>query len=161
MTISSEGDGRGAVVTMRFPLVAGERPVAELAPLGQALEALRILVVDDVDDVRDFNRRDARASWGPRSSRRGTGSTRSSRWRPAGRLVLCDLRMPRMDGFEFLRIAPVDRGAQPPVIAISGLASSADHLRTSAAGFEDHIDKPFDERRVVSAVGAAVARRAH
>jgi CheY-like chemotaxis protein len=59
-------------------------------------------------------------------------------------VIFCDLRMPNMDGYEFIRALRHRRdGPQPPVTAISGQASSGEHRRTHAAGFDGHIDKPF------------------
>lgn len=43
-------------------------------------------------------------------------------------------------------------------ITCSGFASSADHRRSQAAGFEGHIDKPFDADPL-EGIGAAMAGR--
>jgi signal transduction histidine kinase/ActR/RegA family two-component response regulator len=160
VTIASEGYGRGAVVTMRFALVRDGRAVeAESQPMSHALDAVRILVVEDADDARDaIDEMLQHLGAVVTTARDGLDALEQLTAKPVD-IVLCDLRMPRMDGFEFLvALRQRDGGTRPPVIAVSGFASSADHRRTQAAGFEDHIDKPFDERRVVAAVGAAMGR---
>jgi CheY-like chemotaxis protein len=75
-------------------------------------------------------------------------------------VVLCDLWMPRMDGYEFIQeLQRGDSPVHPPVVAVSGLVSDADRQRTRDAGFVAHLKKPFDEAAVVAAVGAALGHR--
>ena len=163
VSVASDGVGSGTQVTMHFPLVPV--PVEAPEPLQShadrlALDGLFILVVEDTEDVREamcemLGRLGARVL----TARDGIEALE----RVAGDdvdLILCDLRMPRMDGFEFLRELHRKEGLTPPVIALSGFASSSDHLATQAAGFAGHIDKPVDERRLVAAVAAARPRRA-
>jgi two-component system chemotaxis response regulator CheY len=72
-------------------------------------------------------------------------------------LVLCDLRMPRMDGFEFIHeLQQRTPSGHPPVVAVSALASDVDRQRIRDAGFEGYLKKPFDRAAVVAATGAAL-----
>lgn len=45
------------------------------------------------------------------------------------------------------------------LVAISGLASAADRERTTAAGFEGHLGKPFDINALVATVGTTLGER--
>jgi len=59
-------------------------------------------------------------------------------------LVLCDIQMPRMDGFEFARRMR-GNGALRAVrlVALTAMAMEGDHARIMAAGFDAYITKPI------------------
>jgi signal transduction histidine kinase/CheY-like chemotaxis protein len=164
VTIDSEGVGLGTAVTIVLPCAAGAPGASTDPPRAgdvlREMQGVRVLVIEDGEDSRDATRlmlehlgAEVFVATDGIEGLEEVGRTHPD-------VVLCDLRMPRMDGFEFLReLRSLPHQAELPVIAVSGLASGADHKRSEAAGFEGHIDKPFDDARLIAAVGAAIARR--
>lgn len=60
-------------------------------------------------------------------------------------LVLLDLGMPGMDGFEIAqRLRAIPELQAMKVVALTGYGQPGDKLRTQAAGFDDHLTKPVD-----------------
>jgi len=166
ITVTSAGVGRGTEVVIRLPLVQGSPALVE-PPSGDAvidstprpLAGLRILVVDDTDDVReaitatleDLGARVHEARDGVQ------GLEAMSSHRPD--VVLCDILMPVMDGFEFIKRVHAAGDHHPPVIAITGLGSGANQRQTQRAGFQARLDKPFEKRDLVVAIKSAVGPR--
>lgn len=73
-------------------------------------------------------------------------------------IVLCDLRMPRLDGYGVL-----DRLRQDPaledviVIAVTAYSMPDDYRRVSEAGFDGHLTKPIAPEAFVAQVEALIA----
>ena len=60
-------------------------------------------------------------------------------------VILSDISMPEMDGFEFLqRLRQMDGRQHVPVVAITGFGRSDDVERARSAGFYSHLTKPVD-----------------
>ena len=60
-------------------------------------------------------------------------------------VVLLDLGLPVMDGFELAERLRVDCGLdRVPFIAVTGYAQEVDRQRTAASGFQGHLAKPVD-----------------
>ena len=164
--VQSAGIGRGTTATIRLPLaLAFQEPPG--APAGDVIakrgdprpfEDLTILVVEDTEDTLE-SMHVMLELLGARVlvARDGLEALEVlTTHRPD--LVLCDLRMPRMDGYEFLaELSRVQGRGHPPVVALTGLMSEGDHQRTEAAGFEGHLGKPLDRAALVSAVRATLA----
>jgi PAS domain S-box-containing protein len=75
-------------------------------------------------------------------------------------LVLTDIVMPQMDGFELLRQLRADPATRAiPVIAVSASAMPADVQAGMAAGFDGYLTKPLDLQRLCATVQAALQRR--
>lgn len=58
-------------------------------------------------------------------------------------LILLDIGMPDMDGYEFIRILRNEMGLTTPIIALTGYGSSEDQKKALEAGFTAHLTKPI------------------
>lgn len=75
-------------------------------------------------------------------------------------LVLQDLRLPDVDGFELVgRLRAVPGGTEVPVIAFSGFLSRLEATEASAAGFTDFLLKPVEPSRLVQVVATYLSPR--
>ena len=68
-------------------------------------------------------------------------------------LILCDVLMPGIDGFEFSRrYQGLASDHKPPLVAVSALAMVGDRERLLRAGFNGYISKPIDPEKFVSQI---------
>jgi two-component system cell cycle response regulator DivK len=86
------------------------------------------------------------------------GLEQAHAWNPD--LVLMDLRMPRMDGFEAIRELRKDPNtAEIPIIAISAWASAKHKERALEAGADEHFTKPVDLSRLLDTISRLLGRQ--
>jgi CheY-like chemotaxis protein len=115
---------------------------------------VRILVVEDHEDSRDAFRQILEYySATVMAARSGYEALELAVLDPP-HLVLCDLRMPGMDGFavlDGLRALLPDRTTR--VVAVSGFGRDEDRRQTRQAGFDGHLVKPVDFDALVALVG--------
>jgi signal transduction histidine kinase/CheY-like chemotaxis protein len=166
--VHSEGVNRGATFVVCLPSSEIVRPgVAQRGGLlafkpvaDNGLNGVPVLVVDDERDSRDllgFALQEAGAV--PLLASSGAEALDLLKTGRAA-VVLSDVQMPEMDGFELLSEIRRRHGAEaPPAIAITARARTDDAARAVAAGFVAHITKPVDLNLLMSTI-RAVARRA-
>jgi signal transduction histidine kinase/ActR/RegA family two-component response regulator len=156
----SDGLGKGSEFVVRLPLAASQRPPRECAPSDQSagvLARLRLLVVDDNRDAADslavlleLLGAEVHLAYAGADALLAVEAHRPD-------VVLLDIGMPEMDGYEVARRIRERTGTGgPTLIALSGWGQEEDLRRTREAGFDHHLIKPADLdalKRLLTSVG--------
>jgi PAS domain S-box-containing protein len=154
--------GQGSEFVVRLAVHPPETLAAQPAPIGTVAPArrtLRVLVVDDNLDaakilqllVRECGHQATMAHTGPAALAVALDE------RPD--VILLDIGLPEWDGYEVakrIRQEPALRGTV--LVAITGYEREADRHRAQQAGFDHHLVKPADFRKVREILTAAAEK---
>jgi PAS domain S-box-containing protein len=158
---------RGAVADLRAITRGAEAERVTAIPLPPASEpprptsgSGRILVVDDDADNREIlARRLEREGYEAYTVADGAAALARLSREPYD-LVLLDIYMPKMDGFQVLSEMKLRVELQDiPVIVLSALDDHATAVRSIEMGAEDFLAKPYDAVILRARIGAILRRR--
>ena len=143
----SAGAGKGATFTIRLPRTGNSKSHSSAAhDLGiGSLEGMSVLVVDDSEDTTEMVRHLLEIGGASVcSATSGFEALRIAREQEFD-VVLSDISMPEMDGFEFLnRLHQIPGKEDLPAVALTGFGRPEDMQKASDNGFYAHLTKPFD-----------------
>lgn len=160
---SSPGLNQGATFTVRLPAMStpavsttAAHDTDETDTSARSLQSLSILVVDDDADAGELAR-EILTEAGAEVSVARSAPDALRHVRAHGRrlgLVVSDIGMPGIDGYEFLRqvrALPADQGGRVPALALTAYVGADDRSRALAAGYDRHLAKPFTPAQLVTA----------
>lgn len=152
VTADSAGENRGSTFTVRLPLLSDDERMLPAAKVARDLAELplrgsRMLVIDDDADARDVASglltQAGATVYAARSATEAFQALDTERFD----LLISDLGMPGMDGYEFmreLRTRPQAIGGALPAIALTAFARGEDRERVLTAGYQRHLSKPIE-----------------
>lgn len=162
----SAGPGQGSTFTVEIPLCAAESGVdaatddSRLVFAGESgspasssidLSGIHVIAVDDQPDARNLLKRMLEDQG---ADVRTAGSAKEALALLAAGvadLILCDISMPGMDGYQFIRQVRA-QGDRVPAVALTAYARSEDRTRAILAGFQGHLTKPIEPTELVATV---------
>ncbi|MDQ1813085.1 hybrid sensor histidine kinase/response regulator [Massilia sp. CCM 9210] len=156
---ASDGPGRGSVFTVSLPLWSGDAGAAALAG-GAAPPSRRILLVEDNLDANDTLGQlllaEGHSVIAAYDGIAGLSLARTQ----AFDVLICDINLPGLDGYELITQLRRTAGAHIPfAIAISGYARPDNRTRAIAAGFGQYVVKPLDIDALLALVASEAVTR--
>ena len=150
---SSPGLGRGSEFVVTLPRLTADPPATRRAqpqPPDERVAGRRVLVVDDEEDISSGLAELLRAE-----GCQALGVTTGEAALVAARefnpdVVLLDLGLPGIDGYEVARRLRDERGSRTLLVAITGYGKDEDRLRD--AGFDLHLLKPPDVGKILAVI---------
>jgi signal transduction histidine kinase/CheY-like chemotaxis protein len=145
--VHSDGEGRGTQAILQLPrATSAARSVSACEPtLQRQAHHQRVLIIEDNQDAADMLATYLRiAGHEVRIAHDGPSGLRSA-FEMLPTVVLCDIGLPGMDGYQ---VAQCVRAAPPlsqcVLIAVTGYGEMASRERAKLAGFTHHLTKPTD-----------------
>ena len=161
----SEGEGRGSTFSVSLPIVAvrmepkeGNQPSRWSQSRSNGLptlRGLRVLIVDDADDARQMISAVLTQSGAQVKTAASACEALQAleQWRPD--VLMSDIGMPHEDGYSLIqriRALTKERGGQIPAAAVTAYAAEVDRKRALEAGYQMHVAKPVDPKKLVITV---------
>jgi PAS domain S-box-containing protein len=161
VSVYSAGQGHGAQFTIKMPLSQTKGAAKTMGRLVEpgALSRMRILVVDDSADTVDMLRHLFEMDGAAVKTASGGKEALEIAAKETFDVILSDISMPGMDGFEFLkRLRRLPDCQEVPVLALTGFGRVEDVERAKAEGFFSHVTKPVDVGNIVEILQKLPAR---
>jgi signal transduction histidine kinase len=162
VSADSTGEGHGSVFTVTLPRLTKEQ--SALRPEGDDSVAdgsnlpqppVRVLLVEDDPDAREVTAAGLTKSGFEVHAVSGAVKALEMLdvWLPD--VVVSDIGMPGMDGYEFVRLLrarPLERGGNVVALALTAFAGLADAARAHASGYQGHLSKPITPDALADAI---------
>ncbi|OEZ78541.1 autoinducer 2 sensor kinase/phosphatase LuxQ [Janthinobacterium sp. HH104] len=160
----SDGAGRGSRFIVTLPASAGGAPAAMPASRNDAPvstgQPVQVLVVDDNRDAADSLQSLFQLEGYAAQVAYGGAQALAAVELAWPQLVVMDLGMPDMDGYEAARqIRQRAHGRDVLMIALTGWGQGEARARTEQAGFDHHLTKPVDFDAIASLLEQHLAQR--
>jgi CheY-like chemotaxis protein len=164
ISAESQGPGRGAMIKVKLRTIASKSDSSAERLAKRAfkkeermpdtrLRDIKVVAVDDNADARELLKAILERS-GAETVVASSGQEALEAIKNLHPDVLiCDLAMPEMDGYEVLENVRLEPGlGQLPVIAFTAAARDEDRAATRLAGFQAHLAKPIEPEKLVRTV---------
>jgi signal transduction histidine kinase/CheY-like chemotaxis protein len=145
---------KGSVFTFTVELEVATQPVSKMTPknVTKLNKALRILIVDD-NQINLLVARKMSEKFGAQVTTADSGTAAIDLVRTTEfDLVLMDIQMPDVDGYETTRQLR-QMNFTKPIVALSASAYQEDVQKSLIAGMNDHMHKPFTENELFQMIG--------
>ncbi len=166
--VKSPGENQGSTFIVALPVshvrgedsadnaqaLAGEPPDEAELP---RLDGARILIVDDEPDGRALIGRILEGRGARPTCVGSAGAALEALREERFDILLSDIGMPHMDGYELLRrvrLLDATRDRPIPAIAVTAYARSEDRQRSLLAGYHMHLAKPVEARELIAGVAS-------
>ena len=120
------------------------------------MKKIRILIVDDELSIIKFLRANLEANGYETLTAMNGAEALQTFEKELPDLVILDIMMPKMDGFEVCR--RVREWSQLPIIMLSAIGSEPDKVKCLDLGADDYITKPFGKDELIARVKAVMRR---
>jgi PAS domain S-box-containing protein len=163
--------GRGSTFTLVVPTgsldgvemlespseVQQETPAKPAAWSSEALRGIRILLAEDGYDNRQLIQAVLRRVGAEVEAAENGRIAVEMATAESFDLILMDMNMPEMDGYEATRLLRAD-GWKGPIVALTANAMAGDRDQCCAAGCDDYLAKPIDRALLIHTISAFVDR---
>jgi YesN/AraC family two-component response regulator len=170
--------GKGTVFSVWFPVVYANGSMASTTPLPVGLEqeltntestvpmqdakpprpasrpgSHKLLIVEDSPDLRKYIRELLEEQYEVLEARNGKEALKKLSEHSDIHLILSDLMMPEMDGYELLKRIKEDQELfNLPFIMLTARADSDSRLNALRVGVDDYLTKPFEEAELLARI---------